>query len=172
MSATPPSSVSWESPETQAGPAPGIEFAPHGPRLVAYILDSILLSIVVGFFIAIGVGLLLSGTTFEGKQVTSIEVGAATGFAVFALIGTVIGVLYFPFFWARGGQTPGMRPFGLHVVRDADGGPIGWGSALLRLIGLWLAALVFYLGYIWVFIDKRRRGWQDLIAGTVVVKRP
>lgn len=26
------------------------------------------------------------------------------------------------------------------------------------------------IGYIWIFIDKRRRGWHDLIAGTVVVK--
>ena len=31
-------------------------------------------------------------------------------------------------------------------------------------------ACVFYLGYIWIFIDKRKRGWFDLIAGTVVVK--
>jgi uncharacterized RDD family membrane protein YckC len=65
-----------------------------------------------------------------------------------------------------------MRPFGLRVVRDADGSRIGWGTALLRLIGLWVAAAVFYLGFIWIFIDKRRRGWQDLIAGTVVVKQP
>jgi len=26
------------------------------------------------------------------------------------------------------------------------------------------------VGYIWIFVDKRRRGWFDLIAGTVVVK--
>ena len=65
-----------------------------------------------------------------------------------------------------------MRPFDLRVVRDRDGSSIGWGTALLRLVGLWVAAAVFYIGYIWIFIDKRRRGWQDLIAGTVVVKKP
>jgi hypothetical protein len=26
------------------------------------------------------------------------------------------------------------------------------------------------LRYIWILIDKRRRGWHDLIAGTVVVQ--
>jgi uncharacterized RDD family membrane protein YckC len=31
-------------------------------------------------------------------------------------------------------------------------------------------SLVFYLGFIWIFIDSRRRGWHDLIAGTVVVE--
>ncbi len=65
-----------------------------------------------------------------------------------------------------------MRPFDLRVVRDSDGGAIGWGTALLRLVGLVIAGAVFYLGYIWIFIDKRRRGWQDLIAGTIVVKQP
>ena len=60
----------------------------------------------------------------------------------------------------------------LDVVRDRDGSEIGWGTALLRLVGLWIAALVFYIGFIWVFIDQRRRGWHDLIAGTVVVKQP
>ena len=44
------------------------------------------------------------------------------------------------------------------------------GAAILRLIGYWISAIVFYIGYIWIFIDKRKRGWHDLIAGTVVIK--
>jgi len=32
--------------------------------------------------------------------------------------------------------------------------------------------MVFYLGYVWILVDKRRRGWHDLIAGTVMIKRP
>ena len=59
---------------------------------------------------------------------------------------------------------------GIKVVRDVDGGPVSMGSAILRLLGYWISGLVFYLGFIWIFIDKRKRGWFDLIAGTVVVK--
>ena len=80
--------------------------------------------------------------------------------------GIVFLFIYFPFFWVRSGQTPGMRLMGIKVVRDKDGGPIGWGSAFLRLIGYWISAIVFYLGFIWIFIDKRKRGWYDLMAGT------
>jgi uncharacterized RDD family membrane protein YckC len=87
------------------------------------------------------------------------------------LVYLVIVLGYFPFFWARGGQTPGMRPFRLWVVRDQDGTPFGWGTASLRVLGLYVASSVFYLGFIWIFLDKRRRGWHDLIAGTVVVRR-
>jgi uncharacterized RDD family membrane protein YckC len=63
-----------------------------------------------------------------------------------------------------------MRPFRLRVVRDRDGSRFGWGTALLRLVGLYVASAVFYLGFIWIFIDKRHRGWHDLIAGTIVVR--
>ena len=93
----------------------------------------------------------------------------AASLLVIAIFVVTIG--YFPFFWARGGATPGMKMFGLFVVRDVDGGPISGGQAVLRLVGYWVSGLVFYLGYIWVFVDKRRRGWHDLIAGTVVVQR-
>jgi uncharacterized RDD family membrane protein YckC len=174
--AAPPPPVAWESPEVVGGPAPGIEFAPHGARLVAYILDGIIVGIVVTAITLIGLAAFFSGSTFEteGNRVTSFTAsgpGVLIGTILFVIAG-LIGLLYFPYFWANGGRTLGMRPFNLRVVRDSDGGPIGWGTAILRLIGLWIAAAVFYIGYIWIFIDKRRRGWQDLIAGTVVIKQP
>ena len=172
MSASPPPTVSWQSPESQAGPAPGVEFAPHGGRLVAYILDGIIIGIVVSVIVFIGAAVLFAGATMDGNRIVSVSTGAAIVATIIFVIAGLIGLLYFPFFWARGGQTPGMRPFGLRVVRDSDGGSIGWGTAILRLIGLWIAGAVFYLGYIWIFVDKRRRGWQDLIAGTIVVKQP
>jgi uncharacterized RDD family membrane protein YckC len=63
-----------------------------------------------------------------------------------------------------------MALFGLRVVDDQNGGRIGWGTAFLRVLGMYVASAVFYLGFIWIFVDKRRRGFHDLIAGTVVVK--
>ena len=40
----------------------------------------------------------------------------------------------------------------------------------MRLIGFYISGAIFYLGFIWILIDKRRRGWADLIAGTCVVE--
>ncbi len=34
-----PTEVAWEAPDSE-GPAPGIDFAPHGSRLVAYLIDA------------------------------------------------------------------------------------------------------------------------------------
>ena len=60
-------------------------------------------------------------------------------------------------------------PAGIRVVPDRDGGPVGSGAAILRLVGFWISGAVFNLGYVWVLIDVRRRGWHDLLAGTCVI---
>ena len=169
--------VGWAPPQEAEGPAPGIEFAPHGGRLVAYIIDGLIVGLVVSVLVIVGLIVLFGGVSIDQStgQVTDISGASVGSFLLLLMVATIIGLLYFPFFWARGGQTPGMRPFSLHVVRDSDGAAIGWGTALLRLIGLAIIdSIVFGLpiGLVWVFIDKRRRAWHDLIASTVVIKRP
>jgi uncharacterized RDD family membrane protein YckC len=171
----PPAPVSyWEPPKEDPGPAPGVKFASHGGRLAAYIIDGLIVGAVyfVFFFIAFAVFI---GGARAGDFEDGVSRGAAAAafglFGILFVIGIVLNLVYFPYFWLRSGQTPGMRPFGLYVVRDSDGGRISTGQAILRLIGMWVAALPLYLGFIWVFIDPRRRGWHDLIAGTVVVER-
>ncbi len=152
---TPTPSAAWEAPEPVAGPAPGVAFADHGERLIAYIID-----LVVVFIATIALAIV------GGILATIVPILAIVPFlGIF-----IISLVYFPYYWAKTGQTPGMKQQGIKVVRDRDGGPITMGTAILRLIGYWVSGLVFYIGYIWIFIDKRRRGWHDLIAGTVVVK--
>jgi uncharacterized RDD family membrane protein YckC len=160
-------SVAWQAPVEPRGPAPGVEFAPHGARLVAYLLDGLLLFCT---FLVLMIPLVVvsAGMARDGSPP---DVGTILILVLIFLVMLLLAFGYFPFFWARGGQTPGMRPFGLWVVRDQDGSSIGWGTASLRLLGLYVASSVFYLGLIWILIDKRHRGWHDLIASTVVVRR-
>ena len=171
----------WEAPKEEAGPAPGVKFASHGARLASYIIDSLIVGVVylVVFIIGSAVFVGTAGSGFSNFQngipdtgvSSTVAVTAIGFFGLFFLLTILLVFAYFPFFWVRSGQTPGMRPFNLYVVRDADGGRISTGQAILRLIGMWVAALPVYLGFIWVFIDPRRRGWHDLIAGTVVIER-
>jgi uncharacterized RDD family membrane protein YckC len=95
---------------------------------------------------------------------------AGLGFILYFLAILVIWFLYFPYFWQKSGQTPGMKVTRIKVVRDEDGGPIGWGTGFVRLFGFFVSQLVFYIGFLWVFVDKRKRGWFDLMAGTCVVE--
>ncbi|HEX6140686.1 MAG TPA: RDD family protein [Candidatus Limnocylindria bacterium] len=166
---TNPTSTSWQAPAPPPpGPAPGYVFGDFAPRLVAYLIDVV---IVIGAVIAVVVAWALLAAASGGIGADYLSGGAAGGLVfVLAIAIPLITIGYFPWFWARSGATPGMRSQGLKVVRDADGGPISTGQALLRLIGYWISGAVFYLGYIWILVDKRRRGWHDLIAGTVVIK--
>jgi uncharacterized RDD family membrane protein YckC len=145
----------WEGPASEGGPAPGIKFGDPGARLVGYIIDIL---ITAGLVVALSVLTVLFAATIPI-------------FAILPILGIIIiPLIYFPYFWHQSGQTPGMKMMGIKVVRDRDGGPVSWGSAILRLIGYWISGAVFYIGYIWIFIDKRKRGWYDLIGGTCVIK--
>jgi uncharacterized RDD family membrane protein YckC len=75
---------------------------------------------------------------------------------------------YFVLFWSTAGQTPGMRLLRLRVVGPSDGAP-SIGRSILRLVGLVLAIVPLFAGFIPVLFTERRRGLPDLMAGTVVV---
>jgi uncharacterized RDD family membrane protein YckC len=75
--------------------------------------------------------------------------------------------LYFVSFWTATGQTPGMRIMRLRVVTQAGGPPTLWRS-LIRLVGLVLAIVPLFAGFLPVIVDARRRALQDFLAGTLV----
>ncbi|HWM08039.1 MAG TPA: RDD family protein [Solirubrobacteraceae bacterium] len=77
-------------------------------------------------------------------------------------------VSYFVVFWTSTGQTPGMRALGLRVT-TTDGGDVGLGRAAIRIVGLGLAIVPLFAGFLPVLVDDRRRALQDFMAGTIVV---
>jgi uncharacterized RDD family membrane protein YckC len=162
------SAPTWQPPERAIGPAPGVEFGDFGPRLVAYLIDGLIVGgVVVVAMLSWALVALASG----GFDNDTLSGGAAASVVILVVVLSVVGLGYFPWFWSRDGATPGMKMMGLLLVRDADGGPISGGQALLRLVGYAVSGMVFYLGYVWILVDKRRRGWHDLIAGTVMIKQ-
>jgi uncharacterized RDD family membrane protein YckC len=76
--------------------------------------------------------------------------------------------VYFVLFWSITGQTPGMRAMRLRVIRES-GSPPSLARAFVRLIGLLIAIVPMFAGFIPVLFDDRRRGLPDYLAGTVVV---
>jgi uncharacterized RDD family membrane protein YckC len=132
--------------QTQAGPAAGLVYGGFWIRLVAYIIDAILLYVV----------------NFILSQVVNLGVYGWT---------SLLSIVYFIGMWGYRGQTVGMMPFNMSVVRNEDGGKITWVQAILRYIGLIISFLVIFIGVIWVAFDSRKRGWHDMIAGTVVVRK-
>jgi uncharacterized RDD family membrane protein YckC len=54
----------------------------------------------------------------------------------------------------------------------ADGGPITWRIALVRLGGACVSAAAAGLGYFWIWVDRDRLAWHDRWSGTRVIVLP
>lgn len=75
---------------------------------------------------------------------------------------------YFVLFWTAAGQTPGMRLMRLRVS-DRRGQQPSLGRSVVRFVGLVLAIVPLFAGFLPVLFDDRRRGLHDFLAGTVVL---
>lgn len=135
-----------------------IECAGFVSRTAAFVIDLVVLA--VGF----GAGAwILRNVEHLLRPTARLDLAPIVGLAVPLMV-----VAYFVALWAVFGQTVGKRVLGLRVV-DAAGAPIGLGRAGVRMAGYLLSALPAYLGFAWVLVDPKRRGWHDMLAGTLVV---
>lgn len=154
------------SDEPPAGAVPPArEYGGFWIRFAAYVIDGLIVGL-VGLAIAIPFGVAFALTSAEGSTVNPAVQ------SLFSALNLALSVGYFVWFWVRTGSTPGMSLLGLQVVRDADGGPIGVGVAFVRYLGIILSTIALFIGLIWVAFDARKRGWHDMLAGTVVIRRP
>jgi uncharacterized RDD family membrane protein YckC len=155
----PPPGYSVQVP--MAGPAPGVSYGGRFARFVAYLIDGFVMALIIGVFYALG-GLLIAAGS-RGESGAFVMAGS-----IVVLVGILVGMAWKPWWWSHGGQTPGYKVMGLRVVRERDGGPIGGGQAVGRLLG-YVVSAIFYLGFIWILFDARSQGWHDKLAGTVVI---
>jgi len=162
---TPPPSpdapAPWSVPaQTPAGPAPGLRYAGFWVRVVAFILDAIVIGVITT---AIG------AVTGTGTTVVEAD-GSFSVNSTSSSIGLLINLVYFVGFWAWRGQSPGMIPFNMRIAMADDGARVDVVRCLLRYVGLLISFSILFLGVIWVGFDQRKQGWHDKIAGTVVVR--
>ena len=153
-----PPPYGWQPP-VQNGPAPGVSYGSRFGRLIAYFVDSFIMGIVIGipFSIISGVVVGMSSDTAGPLSL------------VLILVIIVVGVMWKPWFWSHGGQTPAYKMLGLRVVRAADGGQVTMGQGIGRLFGYLISGVVLYLGFLWILFDGKHQGWRDKLAGTVVI---
>jgi uncharacterized RDD family membrane protein YckC len=138
---------SYQQPAYQppAGDGPSGPRASFGRRLVAAIIDGILLGVVGAVFYAIS---------------------RTLGYVIQLLL-TIAYLTYLE--GSPSGQTVGKKAMGIRVIDFRTGGSIGYGRAFIRWIGRYVSAIACLLGYFWMLWDKEKQTWHDKFANDVVV---
>ncbi len=72
--------------------------------------------------------------------------------------------------WIYASTTPGKWLFQMRVVDATTGKPLSVRQSFLRYLGYILCTLSCFLGFLWIIKDKRKQGWHDKLANTVVIR--
>jgi len=135
------------------------EYARAGRRFVAALLD---VAVVLGLLIAVALAQLVAGAAVahgDGAARALVHPLMALGIPVAQALA-----------WSLLRGTPGMLLMGCVVLDEATGRRLPIARSALRAVTLWLGLLPLGLGSLWILKDRRRRGWHDIAAGSVVVR--
>lgn len=83
----------------------------------------------------------------------------------------VLLMVYFTWFWIRGGQTLAMKTWRIQLV-DVSGRPLRPMQAVLRYCAAWFGLGLAGVGILWSLVDKDRQFLHDRIADTRLVQLP
>ncbi len=67
------------------------------------------------------------------------------------------------------GGTIGKLATGIEIVHPDRKHISFWQAILRNIIGYMVSGSFLWMGFIWIFIDKQRRAWHDMLADTYVV---
>lgn len=120
-----------------------MKYASFWRRFAAVLIDLLIIGLVPGFFT-------------DYNQTSSI-------------LAFIITTAYFVWMNGTYGATIGKMVLKIKITKEG-GSKINYSDALLRELASFLSIIVLGLGYLWVIWDKKKQGWHDHIAKTVVVK--
>jgi uncharacterized RDD family membrane protein YckC len=136
-----------------------LEYAGFWIRVVAALIDTVLLTIIiVPFLLAI-----------YGPEYWSSDrlVQGPLDFLISWVAPAVAVVL----FWLARQATPGKMAVGARIVDARTGDRPSTRQLVIRYLGYYVAMIPLFIGILWVAFDPRKQGWHDKLAGTVVVRR-
>ncbi len=141
---------------------PLVQPAGFGRRLLAFVLDGILVSL-----IATGLALTVFGfDSLSDWQAFSEQQPTGT---ISLLLNQGLPVLWTLLFWQLWQATPGKLLLDCRIVDARSLGKPSFGQFVLRYLGYLLSALPLGLGFVWILFDKHRQGWHDKLAKTRVI---
>jgi len=141
-------------------PEQELEYVGFWPRVGAALIDTLLVSVIVIPLLAA-----VYGWTYADGKFALVAEGRASFFI--SWVAPAIAVIAF---WIYRQATPGKMAISARIV-DADSGqPLTKRQAIGRYLAYYVSIFPLCLGLLWVAFDRRKQGWHDKLAGTVVVR--
>jgi uncharacterized RDD family membrane protein YckC len=141
-------------------PVGQLVYAGFWVRCWATIVDTILIEIVI---------LPIMVWVYGWKYYTGGDVGFFAGW-VDVLVGWIFPVIAIVGFWSYKQATPGKMLFGLKIIDARTGERPRIGQFIVRYLMYIPSVLLLGVGLISVALDKRKQGWHDKVARTVVIR--
>lgn len=137
-----------------------LSYAGFWIRAWASIIDTLLIMIVT-----IPLLIWIYGWDYSDVQQT----GALAGPADF-LVSWVMPAVAVIAFWINRQATPGKMAISTKIVDAVSGNAPTNGQMIGRYFAYFISTIPLCLGFLWITFDRKKQGWHDKLAGTVVVR--
>lgn len=150
-------------------------YANPGKRLVAYIIDAVILGVVFGVIAMIlvlpTIGSIAGAASEDMSDSESLSaIGTIVGsMGLLFVLSAVGGFLYFTLQESSKFQgTLGKRAMKIYVT-DMKGHRLTFGGAAVRFLGRIVNGFTMSIGYLIIIFTEKKQGLHDMIASTLVL---
>jgi len=152
------SQPSWYRPPQGDVVKPDLEYVGFWARVGAALIDTLMLFIITIplTYIVYGRVSSPSGSAFQGP--------------LDVVINLVLPAVLVVWLWSLMQATPGKLAMSARIVDADTGGAPSMTQLVIRYLGYFVSAIPLGIGLIWVGFDRRKQGWHDKLANTVVIK--
>ncbi|MDI9526117.1 MAG: RDD family protein [Pseudomonadota bacterium] len=138
-----------------------LEYAGFWVRVGATLIDSILIML-----ITLPILISIYGWDYLLMEETGLIAGPADFLITWVLPAVAIIV-----FWITKQATPGKMAISAKIVDASSGMAPSTGQCIGRYLAYFISMFPLCLGILWVAFDRKKQGWHDKLAGTVVVRQ-
>lgn len=150
-----------------------VRYAGFWIRFVAFVIDSVLISMIVGPLLW-----KIYGSAYFQDYVDLLQgrVDLAADRPMFAgpadmLVSLVLPAIGIVILWIARQATPGKMVLSLRIVDASTHAPLSSAQAIVRYLGYYVSMFGLMLGFLWIALDPRKQGWHDKLARTIVIRQ-
>jgi uncharacterized RDD family membrane protein YckC len=155
----------------------GERYAGFWIRFLAFIIDSVIVSLIIGPIAAA----LYERPDATGALIAAAQSGDLREVALLFLesvrpasigeflLNVVVPAAGVVAFWSYRSATPGKMATSTRIVDAESGGAPSTKQCVVRYLGYFVSIFGLFLGFLWVAFDRRKQGWHDKMARTVVI---